>query len=141
MVSTLNSNIEITGNLTAGGTVRGTYSDLAEYFLVEGSILCGNPTSIVGFRKVGKYSGRAYAGIRSFRPAMSMGGDISKSSIPIALSGSVKVNTRDRSIKLGDKLVVTKQGTVIRKRWYHLGLPLVGVAQEDYRKNSVMTLV
>lgn len=150
MVSTISAaDLYITGNLTAGGTVQANYADLAEYFVTDDSILVGEPVSIIGNRKVGKYNGKAYVGVRSLKPGFTMGGEIGEAvrgepggGIPIAFIGSVLVNTLDENICVGDKLVLKKDGKIIKKKWYHFFTQYVGVSQDNYNGGGqVMCLI
>jgi len=141
MTSTLTAaDLYISGNVTAGGTVQANYADLAEYFLTKDTIACGDPVSITDLRTVGKYNGKSYAGVRSTIPGFSMGGEMG-GGIPVALIGSVPVNTRDQSIRIGDKLVLTRSGKIVKKRWFHVFTQYVGISQDAYKDGQVMCLL
>lgn len=133
------ADLYITGNVTAGGTIQANYSDLAEWFLCDSIVKVGEPVSIVGLRRVGKYNGKGYAGIKSHNPGLTMGGEM-KTGILVALIGSVPVLTKDDTINVGDTLILTKKG-IIKKKWYHFKYQYIGISQEKYKKDKVICLV
>jgi len=134
---TVAGNTVISGNMSAAGTIYANYADLAEYFDVKKDVVLkpGDPTSIAGLRTLTTYNGKNYAGIISTEPGVMLGRSRTQA-IALALAGTVPVRTSDTSIKIGDTLVLTKKGKIIRKRFWSLFLTVVGIAQEKYKKTS-----
>ncbi len=141
------SAMQVNGTITANNayfttsTVR--YSDYAELFACAQELPVGTPVSIISHRTVTRYNGRNFAGVVSEKPGMIIGNELVSLGVitlPIALSGSVKVYTQDKNIKAGDELVITQSGDVVLKDGNNGRY--IGIAQDDHDpSNLIMVLI
>jgi len=137
------------GNLHVVGTMHAKklwsyaigayYADLGEYFYCDENLPNGTPVSIIGYRKVGRYNGKNFAGIITINSGVYMGEDLKglPNTALVGLAGTVSMCVDDPSIETGDE--ITAVGFEFVKKTKETQ-PVLAIAQTSYNKGSVIVL-
>ncbi len=142
------ANLKTDGNFTVAGKLNAIatsayFADYAEYFECDENLETGSAVSITGYRKVGKYNGKNFAGFVSENPGMVIGDHLIKQGkkvVPVAFCGSVNIKVHDENIKCGDELTITADGSLIKVS--SNADRVIAVAQEDNNLDKmIMALV
>ena len=153
----LGSNLNVAGDVTAGGNLAAKYQDVAEWVpstefdqLPYGTVVVIDPSATNHVvRSTSEYS-TAVAGIISERPGLALG-EASKSKVLVATTGRVKakVDASKGAINIGDLLVTSdKPGVAMKSQPIEIGGAkihrpgtVVGKALESLEKGQGEILV
>ena len=115
------------------------YADLGEYFHCDEELPTGAPVSIVGYRRVGKFNGKNFAGVTTVNSGLYMGEDLkdSPNTVLVGLTGTINMKVDDPSISTGDE-ITTVGDKFIRKSIESQNV--VAIAQTDYSNGYCVVL-